>query len=202
MDLLGDFEFLFLELFQVLVLHQKQIAVAVIAAQEAVEVRAPVAELVFDGVAQIILDTVGLVLHQLVHVVNDDDAGHGAAVFVFDADVVVIRHIHPVGDAHEDAAAALRFLVGVDETAVQLVLAPADFQQSRIAGLALENPGAVELRDKLGNARVQARAGLTAHLEKLFVAPDDTGILQLEDGDGQRKIDERAALGTLRLVNA
>ena len=85
---------------------------------------------------------------------------------------------------------------------MQLVLAPADLQQGRIGGLALQYPAAVELRHELGDAGVQACAGLAAHLEELLVAPDDAGIGQLENGDGQRKIDERAALGALRLVDA
>ena len=199
-DLIRDAEFPLLQPLQMLPLHHEQIAVAVVAAQDAAEVRAPAAELVLHRVAQIVLDAVGLVFHQLVQIVDDDDAGDGAGVFIQDAGVVVLRGVHPIGDAHEDIGARFRALVAADKAAVEAVFAAVDLQKGGIDGLALQQPASRKLGHQIRKAGVEARAGLAAHPEKLLIPPDDTRVLQLKDRDGQRKVRERVALGVVRLV--
>ena len=169
----GNFELALLEALKIAALHQQEIAVAVKAAQDAVEIRAPAVEPVLHRVAQIVLDALGLVLGQLVQIVDDDDAGDRAAVFILNADVVILRHIHPVGDAHEDTARILLLLVAADERPVEPVFASVDFQQRRVERLPLQKPAAGKLRHELGNACIEPGAGLAAHFEKLVVSPDD-----------------------------
>ena len=83
---------------------------------------------------------------------------------------------------------------------MQLVLAPLHLQQRGVAGLALQQPLAGELRHQLGQVRVQAGAGLAHHLEEHLVAPDHAGVFNGKHRDGQREIHERAALGIFRVI--
>ena len=196
--LLGDLELAGLEPLKVPPLHQDNVPVAVIAAQDAVKGRAPLAELVLHRVAYIVLYTLRLVLCKLLKVIDDDDSRDRAAVLILDADVVIVRDVHPVGYAHERAF--LLILIGADDVAVQLIFPAAYLKQCRVPGLALEQPLARKLRHKLRQVRVEPRTGLAAHFEEHFVAPDNARIVQPEHRDRQRKIRQRAALGVLRLV--
>ena len=198
MHLLGDLELAGLEPLKVAPLHQDDVPVAVIAAQDAVKGRAPLAELVLHRVADIVLYALRLVLGEFFEVIDDDDARDRAAVLVLDADVVIVRDVHPVGYAHERALFLI--LIGADDVAVQLIFPIAYLKQRRVPGLALEQPLARKLRHKLRQIRVEPGSGLAAHLEEHFVAPDNARIVQPEHRDRQREIRQRAALGVLRLV--
>ena len=196
--LLDDGEFSFLERVEIAPLEHEDIAVAVIAPQDRLALVRPLGQLVVDRVAQVVLDALGLVLRQLVEIVDHDHAGDRAAVFKFDADAVILGDVDPIGDAHEGA-----LLVGVlrtDDVAVELVLLSVDLQQTGILGLALEQPFARKARHGVGNARVKARARFAAHVEEHLVAPDDARVGQMEDRDRQREIHQRVVLGVFRVI--
>ena len=197
MHLLNDGEFLRLQLLKAAALEHDEVSVALVAADDGLVILAPLVELVLDGVADIVFDAVGLVLDQLVHIVDDQHAGDGAGVFVLHADVVVLGHVHPVGDAHEGAVVPV---LGADDVAVYLVLAAVHGQQARILGLTLKQPLAVEFRHEVGHARVKPRAAAAIHGEEHLVAPDDARIVQPESGDGQREIHQGVVFGVFRIV--
>ena len=138
MHLLGDLELAGLEPLKVAPLHQDDVPVTVIAAQDAVKGRAPLTELVLHRVTYIVLYTLRLVLGKLFKVIDDDDTSDRAAVLILDADVVIVRDVHPVGYAHERALFLI--LIGTDDVAVQLILPAAYLKQCRVPGLALKQP--------------------------------------------------------------
>ena len=197
-DLIGDFELLLPQPLHILPLHQHEITVPVIAAQDAVEAVAPFFQLVLHRVPDVVFHPVGLVADHFLQVVNDDDAGHRPCVLIFLADLVIVGDVHPIGDAHKSVL--LITLVGADDVAVKLVLAPAQLQQGGILGLALQQPLAGKLGHHLGDAGIHAGAVLAAHGKEHVVAPHDHRIRQPENGDGQREIHQCVVFGVLRLI--
>ncbi len=156
---------------------------------------APLAQRVKNVIADVVDHTLGLVAAQLLHVVDDDDAGDGAGGLVLQADIVVFRDVHPVGGAHEGLA--LSPFVRADEIAVHLIFARIDLQDAGVLRLSLEQPFPRELGQHLRNSRVEPALLLAAHVEKHVVAPDDARVVQAEDGDRQREIHQRLVLRVL-----
>ena len=188
MQLVGNAELILLQLLYAALFHHDNIAVALIAADKAVVILTPLSELVVDGLGEVVLYAVGLVLQQLVEIVRDDYARDGAGAFVLAADVVVLGHVHPVGYAHEGAV--LIALLRADYVAVDAVALPADLKDAWVLGLALHEPFAAELRHHVGNAGVKARPGAAAHGKEHLVAPDYARVLEPEHRDWQREIHE------------
>ena len=141
-----------------------------------------------------------MVFHQLVVVVYDDGGDDGAGVLILDADVVVLRDVHPVGYAHVAVAGLGVLLGGADDVAVDLVLAAAHGEQAGVLGLALEQPLAGEVGHQLIQPRLKARAGDAAHVEKYLIRPDDARVVEREHGHGQREIEQRVVLRRVRVV--
>ena len=181
-------------------LEYEDVPVPVVASQETVLAVAPLGDTVLHGVAQVVLYAVRVVFHQLVVVVYDDGGDDGAGLLVFDADVVVLRDVHPVGYAHIAVAWLGALLRGADDVAVYLILAPAHGQQAGVLGLALQEPLAGEGGHQLVQPRLEARAGDAAHVEEYLVCPDDPRIVEREDGHGQGKIEQGVVLGCIRVV--
>ena len=196
--LLEDREALILERREPAAFKDREIPVPVVAAQDRLALVRPRAEHVLHRVAQVVLHALRLVFHQLVEIVDDDDAGHGAAVVVLHADAVIFRDVHPIGDAHEGAG--LVALLRADDVAVELILPAIDLQQRGVLAFALEQPLAREAGHGVGYAGVETRAGAAAHLEEHLVAPDDARVRQAEHGDRQREVHERVVLGVLRVI--
>ena len=198
MHVLNNFELVVLHALQIAAFEDDQVAIPVIALDDAAVFLAPLVQLVLHRVTDVVFDPVRLVLGQLVQIVDDDHRRHRSGPLVFQTDIVVIRYIHPVGYAHEGAA--LVVIGGADDVAVELVFSAADFQQRGELIFPLQQPFAAELRHHVGYSGVHPGACAAAHVEKHLVAPDDAGVIQPEHRDGQGEIHQGVVLGVLRVV--
>ena len=198
MHILYDRELIFLLFFKVLPLKQHEISVAVVAAQNSGKLPAPLVELILNRVADVVFYSVGLVFAHLIEVVNDNDAGDRPRLFILDADIVIFRDIHPVGNTHESVAVLFAFRA--DEVSVQLIFSAAYLKQGGVAGLALKQPFPGKLRHDVGNAHVDAGVRRSAHIKEHLVAPNDARVVEPEHRNRQREIHQRTALCVFRLV--
>ena len=89
---------------------------------------------------------------------------------------------------------------GADDVAAYLILPVLELEKIGAFRLALHEPLARELRNKLCKAYIRARAGQAAYGEEHFVSPDDARIIQPENDDGQGEIKKRVILCRLRIV--
>ena len=142
--LLDDGEALLLHALQILLLEDREVAVSVVAAEDALAALAPLAQPLLRRVAQLVAHALGLVAAQLVQIVKDDDPGYRTALLETGADLVGVRYVHPVGDP---AVSVFVPLVAADQVAVQLVFPAADVQQRGILLPPLQQPFAGEAGD-------------------------------------------------------
>ena len=198
MHILNDPELAVLHALQTAVFKDDQIAVTVIALDDAAVFLAPLVQLILHRVPDVVFYPVRLVLGQLVQIVDDDHRRHRSGPLVFQTDIVVIRYIHPVGYAHESAA--LVVIGGTDDVAVELIFSAADFQQRGKLVFPLQQPFAAEFRHHVGYSGVHPGARAAAHVEKHLVAPDDAGVVQPKHRDGQGEIHQGVVLGVLRII--
>ena len=182
----------------ILLFKDDKVAVAVIAAQYAAVLITPLAQAVTHSVTDVVFRAVGLAAEKLVKIVYDDDARHRARVLILDADVVILRQIHPVCYGHNCRARV--GILAADDAAVYLILAPVNLNQAGVMALPLGQPPGAELRHHVRHARVEPRTGRAAHVEKHLVAPDYARIVQPENGHRQGEIHQGVALGVFRVI--
>ena len=197
-DALDEREAVFRDLVKMALFKNEDVPVAIHAPENAA---APLAPL-FDGDVQLAAQlgalAVGERLHQLVVIVHEHDHHDRARGKVFLLHVVVLGHVHPVGDAHEFIG--LLALSGADHVAVDLILFPVHLEKTRHAALALEQPFAVELRHERGELRVERGTCAAAHLPERLIAPDNAAVVQAEHRHRQREVDERVVCGGFGVV--
>ena len=116
MDELNKRKLILLHDGEIALFQQSEIAVAIQAADKAPAVFRPVRELFLNAVTHAVALLVGLVSDQLLIVVNENHACNRPGFLIFDADIVVIRDVEPVGNTHEGDV--LVFIVVPDHIAV------------------------------------------------------------------------------------
>ena len=179
-------------------LEHVQVPVAVIAAEEAALALAPLQELILNGVAQLVALAVGQAADELVIVVDDDHGNDRAGGVILEPDLLIVRHIDPVGDAHV-ACRVVR--VRAHKVAVDLVLAPLILQQLGALGVALEQPAAGKLRDRVRDAHIDRRLVPAADIKENPVRPDDLRIRRAKDRHRQREILQGIISRRLRIIS-
>ena len=185
------------QLIKVPLLEHVQIPVAVIAAEEAALALAPLQELILNGVAQLVALAVGQTADELVIVINNDHGDDRARGVILQPDLLIVRHVDPVGDAHV-ARGVVR--VRAHEVAVDLVLAPLILQQLGTLGVSLEQPAAGKLRDHVRDAHIDRRLVPAADIKKVLIGPDDLRIRRAKDRHRQRKILQGIISRRLRII--
>ena len=183
---------------QVALFKDEHIAIPVDPAHDAVAAVAPL----FNGQVQAAPEDGALPVvqgaHHLFVVVHQYHHHHGAGVLILPVDLVIIRHIHPVGDAHELKGFVV--VPGPDHIAVDLVLFPVDLQQLRRPVFPAQQPFAAELRHQVVQLGVEGRAGTPAHGPEGLVGPDDAAVVQAEHRHGQREVDQGVVGGGLGVI--
>ena len=91
-------------------------------------------------------------------------------------------------------------LAGADDVAADLILSVLELKQRGALVFALHEPFAGKLGYELGKAYIRPRAGKAAYGEKHLVAPYDAGIVEPENDDGQREIEQSVVFRRLRVV--
>ena len=198
MNALDEREAVFRDLVKMPLFKNEDVPVAVHAPENAAASLAPFLNGNVELAAQLGALAVGERLHQLVVVIHEHDHHDRARGEIFLFYVVVLGHVHPVGDAHE--LIGLLALSGADHVAVDLILFPVHLEKIRHAVFALEQPLAVEFRHERGELRVERGARAAAHLPERLVAPDDAAVVQTEHRHRQRKVDERVVRGGFGVV--
>ena len=198
MQLFEDGEFIGAHTLQILLLKNDKIAVAVIAAQDPVILFAPVMKMVFHRIPKIILDALRIVPDQLIQVIDHDDSGYRAGVFIENAGVLIIRDIQPVCDAHYRIG--FFFFFRTDEIAVKLILSSLDLGKDRIQRFPFHQPFPGKIRDQGYHLRSQSGVLLVKHVKERVISPDHTGIGKPEHRHRQREAEQRAVLGVFRVV--
>ncbi len=198
MDALDYLELLAHELFEIAAFENEKIFVSLEALDYRAHLVAPLSKSVLNGIADVILYSVRLILRQLVKVIYYDDAGYRTRCLVFLADSVIIGHVKPIGYAHERAV--LLGIVIADEVAVELVAAVIQLEERRILRFSLHEPLAAEFGDIVRNACVKSARVRADHIEEHIVAPDYSRIIKPKDGYRKRELHKGVVLRVFRVI--
>lgn len=136
MNALDEREAVFRDLVKMPLFKNEDVPVTVHAPENAAASLAPFLNGNVELAAQLGALAVGERLHQLVVVIHEHDHHDRARGEIFLFYVVVLGHVHPVGDAHE--LIGLLALSGADHVAVDLILFPVHLEKIRHAVFALE----------------------------------------------------------------
>lgn len=137
---------------QVLLLEDKQVAVPVVPAQQAVGRGNPLGDLPLNAGADLGAPVVGGVADQLLIVVDGEDGHHRAGGVVLVPDVGQFGDVQPVGGGDEPL---LALLARVDQMAEDTVAATADGVLRGALGPALHEPVGGEVGDGGGDVGVK-----------------------------------------------
>ena len=199
MDQLNNRKLLFLHVGEIALFQEGKIAVTIQAADKTFAVFRPAHELFLNAVTHAVALFVRLVPDQFLVVVNEDNTGNRTGFLILNADIVIIRNIKPVSDAHEGDVFIL--VIMPDHVAVHTVSPVVQGKKCRILRLAFRQPFTVEVRQKVSHTGIVARALSTADPEKLFISPNDARIIQLKNRNREWKIHQGSASGILGIIH-
>ena len=191
-------EFLLDHLFQIADLHHKDVAVAVIFAQDAVDVLGPLADALVDCGEQGCFFRVARVFDQLLIVVNRDDCDNQTARVVFQSGLHLARAVEPV-QRHQRAAGCTK-LLGAEQIAENPVVLSLHMNLGRIFCPSLLQPCAVKARDDVAQRLLKQTVAQRIDLVKRIVAPDDLSRAGQRDHDRHRDVGDRVGCREIRVA--
>ena len=176
-----------LEVLEIALLEEKEVAVPVVAEEESAGGVDPGREPLVDLAAQ--GGTGGLVgvLHGILVVVQQQDGHHGLGGEELLLHLGVLGDLHPVGGGQHGRPAAL--LLGADQGAVDQKPPVVQHHLAGTDALALQEPPGIEAGDQGGEAGVEKVLLAVGELEEPLVGPDDLVGVRVEDDHGQGGVD-------------
>ena len=178
---------------KVLLLHDKQIPVPVIAQQQGAAAGAPVIELALDLRQQRRTLAFRAGLHQILIVVDHQNGHRRTGHLQRLAHLLGFRDIQPVGGGQHTVVALQ--LVRMAQRAVYPVGAVVPHHRLRTFPLALQQPVAVKARHHIVYHRFEHFFLQIRQRQKPVVAPQDLAGVQIEYQHGQRRVQHVAGTG-------